>query len=109
MYPLKEPIDEVAYFGSDLLPAILRMLLTTTFTLVAMSTLSPLLTLTVLPLIPVFLITRQYFRKKLASDADAAQDDQLSWSNFLEEHLSSVISIQLLGQRDRDCALVLPQ
>jgi ABC-type bacteriocin/lantibiotic exporter with double-glycine peptidase domain len=78
MYPLKEPIDEVAYFGSDLLPAILRMLLNTTFTLVAMSTLSPLPTLTLLPLIPVFLITRQYFRKKLASDADAAQDDQLS-------------------------------
>lgn len=101
MYPLKEPIEEIAYFGSDLLPAILRMLLTTTFTLVAMSTLSPLLTLTVLPLIPVFLITRQCFRKKLASDADAAQDDQLAWSNFLEEHLSSVIPIQLLGQEKR--------
>ena len=36
MYPLKEPIEEVAYFGSDLLPAILRMLLTTGFTLATM-------------------------------------------------------------------------
>jgi ABC-type bacteriocin/lantibiotic exporter with double-glycine peptidase domain len=101
MYPLKELIDEISYFGSDLLPAILRMLLTTAFTLAAMSALSPALTLTVLPLIPVFLVTRQYFRKKLASDADAAQDRQLAWSNFLEEHLSSVISIQLLGQEKR--------
>ena len=32
MYPLKEPIEEVAYFGSDLMPAILRMFLTTSFT-----------------------------------------------------------------------------
>jgi len=101
MYPLKEPIEEISYFGSDLLPAILRMLLTTAFTLAAMSALSPALTLTVLPLIPVFLATRQYFRRKLATDADAAQDDRLAWSNFLEEHLSSVISIQLLGQEKR--------
>ena len=101
MYPLKEPIEEIAYFGSDLLPAILRMLLTTAFTVAAMCALSPVLTLTVLPLIPVFLVTRQYFRRKLASDADTAQNDRLAWSNFLEEHLSSVISIQLLGQEKR--------
>ncbi len=101
MYPLKEPIEEIAYFGSDLLPAILRMLLTTAFTLATMSALSPVLTLTVLPLIPAFLVTRQYFRRKLASDADTAQNDRLAWSNFLEEHLSSVISIQLLGQEKR--------
>jgi ABC-type multidrug transport system fused ATPase/permease subunit len=101
MYPLKEPIEEISYFGSDLLPAILRMLLTTAFTLAAMSALSPVLTLIVLPLIPVFLLTRQYFRKKIATDADTAQKDRLAWSNFLEEHLSSVISIQLLGQEKR--------
>jgi ABC-type bacteriocin/lantibiotic exporter with double-glycine peptidase domain len=101
MYPLKEPIEEISYFGSDLLPAILRMLLTTAFTLGAMSTLSPVLTLTVLPLIPVFLVIRQYFRRKLATAADGAQDDRLAWSNFLEEHLSSLIAIQLLGQEKR--------
>lgn len=98
MYPLKEPIEEISCFGSDLLPAILRMLLTTAFTLAAMSALSPVLTITVLPLIPVFLVTRQYFRRKLATHADAAQDHRLAWDNYLEEHLSSVISIQLLGQ-----------
>ena len=37
MYPLKEPIEEVAYFGSDLLPSILRMCLTTGFTIVTIS------------------------------------------------------------------------
>jgi ABC-type bacteriocin/lantibiotic exporter with double-glycine peptidase domain len=101
MYPLKEPIDEVSYFGSDLLPAILRMFLTTSFTLATMFLLSPVLTAAVIPLVPVFLITRQHFRRRLEADADAVQGDRLAWSNFLEEHLSSVIPIQLLGQERR--------
>ena len=101
MYPLKEPIEEVAYFGSDLLPAILRMFLTASFTLVTMFVLSPLLTLAVLPLMPVFLIARQHFRRRLAANADTVQSNRLAWSTFLEEHLSSVIPIQLLGQEKR--------
>jgi ABC-type bacteriocin/lantibiotic exporter with double-glycine peptidase domain len=101
MYPLKEPIEEIAYFGSDLLPAILRMLLTTTFTLTVMFLLSPVLTLAVVPLVPAFLVIRQYFKRRLAADADAVQDGRLRWSTFLEEHISSVIPIQLLGQERR--------
>ena len=101
MYPLKEPIEEVSYFGSDLLPAILRMFLTASFTLVTMFVLSPLLTLAVLPLVPVFLIARQHFRRRLAANADTVQSNRLAWSTFLEEHLSSVIPIQLLGQEKR--------
>jgi ABC-type multidrug transport system fused ATPase/permease subunit len=101
MYPLKEPIEEVSYFGSDLLPAILRMLLTTSFTLATMFLLSPLLTLAVVPLVPVFLITRQRFRSRLATNADVVQEDRLVWNSFLEEHISSVIPIQLLGQERR--------
>jgi ABC-type bacteriocin/lantibiotic exporter with double-glycine peptidase domain len=101
MYPLREPIEEVAYFGSDLLPAILRMLLTSSFTLAIMFVLSPVLTLVVIPLVPVFLITRQHFRNRLAAAADTVQGDRLAWNSFLEEHLSSVMPIQLLGQEKR--------
>jgi ABC-type bacteriocin/lantibiotic exporter with double-glycine peptidase domain len=101
MHPLKEPVEEIAYFGSDLLPAILRTMLTTVFTMAAMAALSPPLTLAIVPLIPIFLATRQYFRQKLAMDADVAQSERLAWSNFLEEHLSSVIPIQLLSQQER--------
>jgi len=101
MYPLKEPIEEVSYFGSDLLPAILRMFLTVSFTLVTMFVLSPLLTLAVLPLLPVFLIARQHFRRRLAANADTLQSNRLAWSTFLEEHLSSAIPIQLFGQEKR--------
>ena len=101
IYPLKEPIEEISYFGSDLLPSTLRMVLTACLTLVTMFTLSPRLTLTVLPLVPVFLVSRHYFRKKLTFEADFVQHRQLAWSNFLQEHLSAIISIQLLGQERR--------
>jgi ABC-type multidrug transport system fused ATPase/permease subunit len=101
VYPLREPIEEIAYFGSDLVPAILRTLLTTAFTVTTMLTLSPRLTLLVLPFVPVFLLTRQHFRAQLATDSDAAQRDRVTWSNFVEEHLDAAISIQLLGQQKR--------
>jgi ABC-type bacteriocin/lantibiotic exporter with double-glycine peptidase domain len=98
MYPLKEPIEEVAYFGSDLLPSILHMCLTIGFTLVTMFVLSPVLTLVILPLIPMFLVARQHFRTKLSADSDAVQQNLIAWNAFLEEHISSVLSIQLLGR-----------
>jgi ABC-type multidrug transport system fused ATPase/permease subunit len=101
MYPLKEPIEEVAYFGSDLLPSILRMCLTTSFTIVTMFVLSPMLTLAVLPLIPLFLVARQHFRTKLSADSDTVQQNLVAWNSFLEEHISSVLPIQLLGQEKR--------
>jgi ABC-type multidrug transport system fused ATPase/permease subunit len=101
IYPFKEPVEEISYFGSDLLPAILRLFLTTGFTLATMVVLSPILTLAILPLVPVFLITRQHFRRRLALDSDGVQFDRLAWSTFLEEHLSSVIPIQMLRQERR--------
>jgi ABC-type bacteriocin/lantibiotic exporter with double-glycine peptidase domain len=101
IYPLKEPVEEIAYFGSDLLPSVLRLLLTTCFTLTTMALLSVGLTLTIVPLIPVFLIARQYFRKRLRASSDTVQEDRIAWSNFLQEHLTSAIPIQLLGQEKR--------
>jgi ABC-type bacteriocin/lantibiotic exporter with double-glycine peptidase domain len=98
MYPLKDPIEEVAYFGSDLLPSILRMCLTTGFTIVTMLVLSPMLTLVILPLIPLFLVARQHFRTKLSADSDTVQQNLVAWNSFLEEHISSVLPIQLLGR-----------
>lgn len=101
LYPLKEPIEEVAYFGSDLVPAILRMCLTTIFTVVAMFVLSPVMTLGIVPLLPIFLIARQHFRTKLSTDSDSVQRNLIEWTGFLEEHISSALSIQLLGQAAR--------
>jgi ABC-type multidrug transport system fused ATPase/permease subunit len=98
MYPLKEPIEEVTYFGSDLLPSILRVCLTTGFTIATMFVLSPKLTLAILPLMPLFLVARQYFRTRLSADSDTVQQNLIAWNTFLEEHISSLLPIQLLGR-----------
>jgi ATP-binding cassette subfamily B protein len=98
MYPLKEPIEEVAYFGSDLLPSILRMCLTTGLTITTMFVLSPKMTLAILPLVPLFLVARQHFRAKLSAGCDTVQQNLIAWNAFLEEHISSVLPIQLLGR-----------
>ena len=101
VYPLREPIEEISYFASDLVPAILRTLVTTAFTLATMLALSARLTLLVAPFIPAFLIVRQHFRRKLTADSDSAQCDRICWNNFLEEHIASTIPLQLLGRCHR--------
>jgi ABC-type multidrug transport system fused ATPase/permease subunit len=101
MYPLKEPIDEISYLGSDLVPSILRTLVATVLTLGTMLILNPRMTLAIVPLIPVFVLTRKHFRNRLERDADKVQHNQIAWSSFLQEHLSSIVAIQLLRREGR--------
>ena len=101
MYPLKDPIDEISYFGSDLLPAILRTLMATVLTFGTMLILNARMTLAVVPLIPLFLVARKHFRDRLENESDAVQQNQVAWTSFLQEHLSSVVAIQLLRQERR--------
>jgi ABC-type multidrug transport system fused ATPase/permease subunit len=63
--------------------------------------LNPRMTLAILPLIPVFVLTRKRFRNRLERDADAVQRNQVAWSSFLQEHLSSIVAIQLLRRERR--------
>src|SRR6266403_1180313 len=101
LYTLREPIEEVAYFGSDLAPAILRTALVTTFTLSTMLVLNPRLTALVLPVIPAFVLARHHFRGLLAERSDKVHATRAELSAFLEEHMSSVLQIQQLQQEKR--------
>lgn len=101
IYPLEEPIDEIAYFGTELFPSILRTILTLAFTVTAMLWLSLRLTAIVLPLIPLFVILRQHFRKKISACSDRVHSDRQKLTSFLQEHLSSIMAIQLLGAETR--------
>jgi ABC-type bacteriocin/lantibiotic exporter with double-glycine peptidase domain len=110
MYPLKEPIDEISYFGSDLLPSILRTLMATGLTLGTMLILNARMTLAVLPLIPVFLLVRKRFRRRLEDGSNTVQRNHIAWNTFLQEHLSSIVALQLLRQerrRERTAFLLL--
>ena len=101
LYALREPIEEVAYFGSNLVPVILRTVLATTFTLCAMVALNPRLTLLVLPALPAFLIVRHRYRTLLACRSDVVHAARAQSGAFLEEHLSTVIQIQQLQLEKR--------
>jgi ABC-type bacteriocin/lantibiotic exporter with double-glycine peptidase domain len=98
IYAMQEPVEEVSVFASDLLASMLRLSLNASFALCAMAVLNPVLTLAVLPFIPGFLFIRYHFRKRLATDSDSVHGNRLIWAAFLAEHLSSLISIQLLAR-----------
>ncbi|MGB6877156.1 MAG: ABC transporter ATP-binding protein [Candidatus Acidiferrales bacterium] len=100
LYPFEGPIDEISYFGSDLLPSILRAATATGVTLSAMALLTPLLTLAVAPVVPVFLALRYRYRRKIGRQADLVQVAKSKFSSFLQEHLSGLTQIQLLRQME---------
>jgi ABC-type multidrug transport system fused ATPase/permease subunit len=100
IYPFEGPIDEISYFGSDLLPSILRAAIAAGVTLSAMIALSPVLTLIVIPTVPVFLILRHRYRRKIGQQADLVQAAKSKFSSFLQEHLSGLTQIQLLRQTE---------
>lgn len=96
LYQFEGPIDEISYFGSDLLPSILRTVIAAGVTLSAMTVLSPLLTLIVVPIVPAFLVLRHRYRSRIGHQADIVQAARSKFSSFLQEHLSAMTQIQLL-------------
>ncbi len=100
LYPFEGPIDEISYFGSDLLPSILRTAIAAGVTLSAMTVLSPLLILIVIPIVPAFLVLRHRYRSRIGQQADLVQAARSKFSSFLQEHLSALTQIQLLRQTE---------
>ena len=100
LYPFEGPIDEISYFGSDLLPSILRTAIAAGVTLSALAVLSPHLTLVVIPLVPAFLVVRHRYRRRIGRQADLVQAARSKFSSFLQEHLSALTQIQLLRQTE---------
>jgi ABC-type multidrug transport system fused ATPase/permease subunit len=100
LYPFEGPVDEISYFGSDLLPSILRATIAASVTLSAMTALSPVLSLIATPVVPAFMILRHRYRRKIGLQADLVQVAKSKFSSFLQEHLSGLTQIQLLRQTE---------
>jgi ABC-type bacteriocin/lantibiotic exporter with double-glycine peptidase domain len=110
LYRMEQDVDQVAELGSSLVPYALQTTFNAIFVAAAMFMLNFKLTCMVLPLVPLFFVFRRYFDTKLREASDSTQRQSSKESSFLQEHLASVIQIQLLNQEKnqtrmfRECA-----
>ena len=98
LYRMEQDVDQVAELGSSLVPFALQTTFNAIFVVGTMFVLDFKLTCMVLPLVPLFFVFRRYFDKRLRGASDSAQRQSSRESSFLQEHLASVVQIQLLHQ-----------
>lgn len=98
LYRVEQDVDQVAEIGSSLVPTVLQAACNTIFVTTTICILNWRLTLVLVPLLPLFFVFRTYFGTRLSAASDSTQQTASDESSFLQEHLSSVIQIQLLRQ-----------
>src|SRR5712664_1370113 len=98
LYRMEQDVDQVAELGSSLVPYVLQTAFNSVFVVGTMFVLDFRLTCVVLPLMPLFFVFRGHFEGRLRGASDSAQQQSSKESSFLQEHLASVIQIQLLHQ-----------
>jgi ABC-type bacteriocin/lantibiotic exporter with double-glycine peptidase domain len=98
LYRMEQDVDQVAELGSTLVPYVLQTAANSIFVMVAMGLINLRLTCVVLPLAPLFLVFRRHFETRLRQASDFAQERSGRESSFLQEHLASVVQVQLLHQ-----------
>ncbi len=101
LYRLEQDVDQVAELGSTLVPSVLQTIFTCIFVLSTMLLLNFRLTCVLLPVLPIFVVVKKRHQARLQRVADAAQEKSSKQTNFLQEHLASVIQIQLLNQQEQ--------
>jgi ABC-type bacteriocin/lantibiotic exporter with double-glycine peptidase domain len=98
LYRIEQDVDQVAEIGSSLVPSVLQAASNAIFVVTTVCILSWRLTLVLVPLLPLFFVFRTYFGTRLRTASDSTQETASDETEFLQEHLSSVIQIQLLRQ-----------
>jgi len=107
LYRMEQDVDQVAELGSSLVPYALQTTFNAVFVVGTMFVLDFKLTCMVLPLVPLFFVFRRYFESRLREASDSAQRQSSKESSFLQEHLASVIQIQLLHQEKNQTQMFL--
>jgi len=102
LYRVEQDVEQVAEVGSSLVPYVLQTVFNSIFVLGTMLTLDFKLTSLVLPLMPLFFVFRKKFEKPLRRASDSAQEKAAKGTTFLQEHLASVIQVQLLHQENSE-------
>lgn len=102
LHRLHNDVDQVATLSGDVIPNALRIVTVFTLVMTTMLVLNYRLTLIVLPLIPVFILVRGRFHDRLRQASDSVQEQTGKVIAFLEEHLSSIVQVQLLSCEQRE-------
>jgi ABC-type bacteriocin/lantibiotic exporter with double-glycine peptidase domain len=95
-------VDQVATLSGEVIPSALRMATLFALVLATMLVLNYQLTVIVLPLVPIFLLVRRRFHVRLRQASDSVQEQSGRVIGFLEEHLSSIVQVQLLSCEQRE-------
>ena len=98
LYRVEQDVDQVAEVGSRLVPFVLQTAFKAVFVMGVMLKLDYRLTCMVLPLMPLFFIFRKKFEKPLRRASDTVQEKAAKENSFLQEHLASILQVQLLHQ-----------
>lgn len=102
LHRLQVDVDQVATLSGEAIPNMLRLATVFTFVLTVMLVLNFRLAMIVLPFVPVFVLVRRRFHNRLRSASDTAQDRSGKVVSFLEEHISSIVQVQLLSCEQRE-------
>jgi subfamily B ATP-binding cassette protein MsbA len=102
LHRLQIDVDQVGTLSGELVPGALRMATVLTLVMTTMLVLNYRLTAIVLPLIPVFILVRRRFHDRLRQASDSVQEQSGKMIEFLEEHLSSIVQVQLLSCEQRE-------
>src|SRR6185369_16783315 len=102
LHRLQIDVDQVGTLSSEVIPGALRMLTVFGLVMTTMLLLNYRLTAIVLPLVPVFILVRRRFHKQLRQASDSVQEQSAKVIQFLEEHLSAMVQVQLLSCEQRE-------
>jgi ABC-type bacteriocin/lantibiotic exporter with double-glycine peptidase domain len=94
---IEHDVDEIANLGADTANQSIRAILFFVLNLAIMARLNLPMTMTVLPLMPLFAIIQRRFSVLLKARADEARYEVGAATSLLNEHLAAVPQIQFLG------------
>lgn len=98
LYRIEQDVDRVAELSGDILPLTIQMVLMGVMVLVTMGILNLHLTVLVAPILPIFYLLQRRYAVKLKNAADLVQSQSGKINAFLQEHLASMIQLQLLNR-----------
>jgi len=102
LHRLQIDVDQIGTISGEVIPSALRIVTVFSLVMATMLVLNYRLTAIVLPLIPPFIIVRRRFHKRLRQASDSVQEQSGKIIEFLEEHLSAIVQVQLLSCEQRE-------